>query len=206
MSAAPSKPGASGRNRAFGPVASFTTCPAPWGQIHLAASDGGLVAVELDSVTASFVEATAARLGGAVVPDQPGLPPAWHRTLLAAACQLAEYFDGRRTTLDVPVDLRGMSAWDRRVLEATRTIGYATVSSYGRIARLVGSPRAARAVGTALGHNPISLFIPCHRIIAGDGSLGGYGGSSHASRAAALAVKRRLLGLEGIALPARLPD
>ena len=70
------------------------------------------------------------------------------------------------------------------------------VTSYGRLAREIGRPGAARAVGGAVGRNPIGLIVPCHRVIAGDGSLGGYGGSWLGDREALLAIKRRLLALE----------
>lgn len=71
------------------------------------------------------------------------------------------------------------------------------MTSYGRLARWIGRPGAARAVGGAVGRNPIGLIVPCHRVIAGDGSIGGYGGSWLGDRDALLAIKRRLLALEG---------
>ena len=75
---------------------------------------------------------------------------------------------------------RGISGWDRRVLEGARTLQRGEVTSYGRLARRIGAPGAARAVGAALGRNPFWLLIPCHRIVAGDGSIGGYGGGADA--------------------------
>jgi methylated-DNA-[protein]-cysteine S-methyltransferase len=76
------------------------------------------------------------------------------------------------------------------------------VTSYGRVARRIGRPGAARAVGGAVGRNPIGIVIPCHRVVAGDGSIGGYGGDWWGSREALLEVKRELLRLEGVDLPA----
>jgi len=76
------------------------------------------------------------------------------------------------------------------------------VTSYGRLAGLVGSRGAARAAGGAVGRNPIGLLIPCHRVIAGDGSIGGYGGAWWGGRDQLLAIKRELLAREGVALPA----
>ena len=76
------------------------------------------------------------------------------------------------------------------------------MTSYGRLARAIGRPGAARAVGGSVGRNPIGLVIPCHRVIAGDGSIGGYGGSWFGDRDALLAVKRELLSLEGVHLSA----
>ena len=89
-----------------------------------------------------------------------------------------------------------LDSWDRRVLEGARTLRRGEVTSYGRLARRVGAPGAARAVGAALGRNPYWLLIPCHRVVAGDGSIGGYGGGPDA-----LDVKRDLLALEGVSVP-----
>ncbi|MBA3877292.1 MAG: hypothetical protein C0498_10200 [Anaerolinea sp.] len=97
-----------------------------------------------------------------------------------------------------PLDLEDRPAWDRAVLDAVRAIPRGETRSYGEIARAIGRPGAARAVGGAVGRNPISLLIPCHRVIASDGSLGGYGGNAWGSRDERLALKRELLLREGI--------
>ncbi len=180
-----------------GPVAAFVRHPAPWGILHLAAGDRGILAIELASETGDFVDDLARRLGGPVVPDRPGLPRAWRDALAAASRELDEYFAGERMAFDVPVDLAGVSAWDRLVLDGARRLSYGEVTSYGALARAIGRPRAARAVGGALGRNPVPLMIPCHRIVAGDGTLGGYGGGGRGARARLLEVKRSLLALEG---------
>jgi methylated-DNA-[protein]-cysteine S-methyltransferase len=99
---------------------------------------------------------------------------------------------------NIPVDLRDRPAFDRTVLAAVREVGWGRTSSYGAIARRVGAPRAARAVGGALGRNPISMVIPCHRIIASDGTLGGYGGDGWIDRDRELSRKEALLVREGI--------
>ena len=104
--------------------------------------------------------------------------------------------DGAALT-DLPIDLRGRPAWDRQVLEAVRGIGPGATASYGEVARMIGRPGAGRAVGGAVGRNPIGLVIPCHRVIAGDGTLGGYGGGWWGGRAAGLQLKRELLAHEG---------
>lgn len=166
--------------------------------MHFAVTDFGLAAVHLGDEPETFVDAVARRFRGLVVPEQTELPPAWHRVLAEARRQLQQFFEGRRESFDLPIDLRGMSEWDRRVLEATRLVGYGRVASYGGIARLLGAPRAARAVGGAVGRNPVWIVVPCHRVIAGDGKLGGYGGGARM-----LKIKRALLAREGVTIPAR---
>ncbi|QOR71427.1 methylated-DNA--[protein]-cysteine S-methyltransferase [Ruania alkalisoli] len=101
--------------------------------------------------------------------------------------QLEEYFAGERTTFDVPIRLHG-TEFQHQCWEALLTIGYGQTRSYGEIAAAVGEPGAARAVGLANNRNPISIIVPCHRVIGADGSLTGYGGG--------MAAKRYLLDLE----------
>jgi methylated-DNA-[protein]-cysteine S-methyltransferase len=101
--------------------------------------------------------------------------------------QLEEYFAGERTTFDVPLAPEG-APFEREVWRALEEIPYGETVSYGEIARRVGQPTAARAVGTANGRNPIAVIVPCHRVIGADGSLTGYGGG--------LQRKRLLLDLE----------
>ncbi|OFV95624.1 MAG: hypothetical protein A3H94_00830 [Acidobacteria bacterium RIFCSPLOWO2_02_FULL_60_20] len=104
-----------------------------------------------------------------------------------AAKELEEYAGGQRRKFTVPLDLEGTS-FQKKVWGALRTIPYGETRSYGEIARQVGNPRAARAVGMANHENPVAIVVPCHRVIAGDGSLGGYAGG--------LKRKSRILGLE----------
>jgi O-6-methylguanine DNA methyltransferase len=101
--------------------------------------------------------------------------------------QVSLYLEGGLREFDLQLDLRG-SAFRRKVLIAVGKIPYGSTASYGDIARRVGSPGGARAVGQAVGANPIPLIIPCHRVIASNGALGGFG--------LGLPVKRRLLDLE----------
>jgi methylated-DNA-[protein]-cysteine S-methyltransferase len=101
--------------------------------------------------------------------------------------QLDEYFAGRRTTFDLPLAMTG-SAFQRRVWRALQDIPYGETISYGELARRVGEPATPRNVGSANGRNPISVIVPCHRVIGADGSLTGYGGG--------LERKRILLDLE----------
>jgi O-6-methylguanine DNA methyltransferase len=106
-----------------------------------------------------------------------------------------------RAEVRFPIDLVGLSEWDRRVLAGVASIPYGMVTSYGRLARLIGKPGAARAVGGAVGRNPVGILIPCHRVVAGDGSLGGYGGDWWGTREQLLGIKRGLLAIEDVALP-----
>jgi methylated-DNA-[protein]-cysteine S-methyltransferase len=101
--------------------------------------------------------------------------------------QLVSYFAGELTDFDISFDLTG-SPFQRRVWQALLTIPYGQTRSYGEIARHIGAPGSARAVGLASGRNPLAIVIPCHRVIGADGSLTGYGGG--------LDRKRRLLELE----------
>ena len=89
--------------------------------------------------------------------------------------QLGEYFAGERTRFDLPMALEGTD-FQRRVWSELCSIPYGRTISYGELARRIDNPRASRAVGSANGRNPIAVIVPCHRVIAGDGSLGGYGG------------------------------
>ena len=105
-----------------------------------------------------------------------------------AVQQILEYLDGKRTRFDLALDLRG-SEFQQSVWQALLGIPYGETRTYGEIARALGKPlRAARAVGTANGSNPCALVVPCHRVVASGGKLGGYGGG--------LPLKRRLLALE----------
>jgi methylated-DNA-[protein]-cysteine S-methyltransferase len=89
--------------------------------------------------------------------------------------QLEAYFEGELSEFDVPLSLTG-TPFQRRVWEELRRIPYGTTISYGELARRVGNPAASRAVGSANGKNPISIIVPCHRVIASGGGLGGFGG------------------------------
>jgi methylated-DNA-[protein]-cysteine S-methyltransferase len=90
--------------------------------------------------------------------------------------QLDEYLSGHRREFDVAVDPVLATPFARRVLKALTRVPYGATSDYGTIARAIGSPGAARAVGNALGANPVCVLLPCHRILRGDGTLGGYAG------------------------------
>lgn len=105
-----------------------------------------------------------------------------------ARAELAEYLSSARSYFTVPLDLSGLPPFQRQVLAATHEIPFGEVRSYRWIAERIGRPQAMRAVGTALGANPIPILIPCHRVVRSDGSLGGY--------IFGLPVKDQLLALE----------
>jgi methylated-DNA-[protein]-cysteine S-methyltransferase len=116
--------------------------------------------------------------------------PEWVRDdapFAAAHAQLDEYFAGDRTEFDLPLHPSG-TPFQLKVWDALRTIPYGEVRSYGEIAEQIGKPGAARAVGLANGRNPISIIVPCHRVIGASGALTGYGGG--------LERKQALLDLE----------
>ena len=118
----------------------------------------------------------------------------WRRAdepFAAAREQLGEYFAGERTEFDLPLAMAG-TGFERAVWAELERIPYGQTTTYGEIARRVGRPDRARAVGTANGRNPVAIVVPCHRVIGADGSLTGYGGG--------LERKRYLLALEGGAL------
>lgn len=120
--------------------------------------------------------------------DTPGYPQDKDHPLLKEAThQLAAYFAGKLRRFDLPLDMAG-TGFQKRVWRALLSIPYGETRSYAFVAREIGVPRAARAVGAANGRNPIAIIVPCHRVIASDGSLAGYAGG--------LAMKRMLLELE----------
>lgn len=170
----------------------------PWGPVRIAASDRGVVALELLSTGDAFAAGLARRRLGPLVALEESTGAAADlvvrvRGLVTAALA------GEAVPLEVvPVDLADRSAWDRLVLDAVRAIPRGETASYGEMARRIGRTGAARAVGGAVGRNPVGLLVPCHRVIAGDGSLGGYGLAAFGGREAALDVKRDLLALEGV--------
>src|SRR5690242_127818 len=179
----------------------IATASAPWGPVRLAVSDRGLVGLAVRSPIEPFTADVARRTGLETV---IGASPLIDRAVAAVEA----FLDGRPGDLEaLPIDLVVRSPWDDAVLRQVRRLGWGEVTSYGRVARAIGRRGAARAVGGAVGRNPIGLAIPCHRVLAGDGSIGGYGGDWFGSREELLDIKRELLRLEGIDLPVRdLPD
>ena len=158
---------------AVGPSALYTTVESPIGELLLVGDGERLCGLHMQegrkpvTIGANWREASA--------------------PFAAVTTQLREYFAGQRSEFDVPLTLAG-TPFERRVWELLREIPYGETTTYGEIARQIGKPSAARAVGLANGRNPIAVIVPCHRVIGSDGSLTGYGGG--------LERKRMLLDLE----------
>jgi O-6-methylguanine DNA methyltransferase len=172
---------------------------------RVAATDLGIAAAAWESDEAAFASELQSRLRVPVValakarPDDPAAA-----VLRAAIPTIERMLRGLPTDGDdVAIDLADRPTFDRRVLDAVRGVGWGRTASYGDIAKRVGAPRAARAVGGALGRNPVLLVIPCHRIIAGDGTLGGYGGTGWVDRDKQQSRKEALLLREGVTVPRR---
>jgi methylated-DNA-[protein]-cysteine S-methyltransferase len=163
----------------------YATMDSPVGELLVAATQSGVVYVGFDGES----ESSLAELSRRLTPRVLRLP----RRLDEARRELDEYFTGRRRSFDLPLDKSLMGSFSTTVLERTSLIPYGEVMAYADVAREIGAPLAARAVGNALGANPIPVIVPCHRVVRSGGALGGYGGG--------LGRKRRLLELEG-ALPA----
>ena len=161
----------------FDPTIVQTRYASPLGSMVLAATDQGLAGVWFD--------------GQRHQPAMAHWPLApQHPVLQRAAAQLDAYFAGQRTQFDLPLDLRGGTPFQQAVWQALLTLKAGTVSTYGALSRQLNGPNAARAVGTAVGRNPISIIVPCHRVLGAGGALTGYAGG--------LDRKMALLQLEGV--------
>jgi methylated-DNA-[protein]-cysteine S-methyltransferase len=172
------------------------------GPMHVAAGSDGIHGLELRTTPEAFAVSVARRTGR--LTQRIADADAATRALVGRLeVELTAHLAGSGKAFTVPVVLDGVGDWDRRVLEGVRTIPHGATASYGEVARRIGSPGAARAVGGAVGRNPVGLLIPCHRVIAGDGSLGGYGGSWFGSREELLVLKRALLAVEGVVVRGR---
>jgi len=143
----------------------------PLGDLTIVATDRGLRAI-------LWPDDDPDRLA---LPESEPDPDLRHPVIAAAVAQLDEYFAGSRTSFDLPLDLRGtdfrVAAW-----RALAEIPFGSTATYGEQARRLGRPGAARAIGTAIGRNPVPMVLPCHRVVAGDGSLAGFAGGLDAKR------------------------
>ncbi|MEI9810238.1 MAG: methylated-DNA--[protein]-cysteine S-methyltransferase [Bacteroidota bacterium] len=148
----------------------------PVGRLTLIASEKGLAAILWENDDPNRVHAKA------VLEDNND------PVLLETERQLQEYFEGNRDSFSLPLDLEG-TTFQKQVWEALSTIPYGETRNYTQIAKQIGNPKAVRAVGAANGRNPISIILPCHRVIGASGSLTGFAGG--------LETKARLLSMEG---------
>ncbi len=158
----------------------YDVIDSPVGELAIAATDRGLCRI---SYGVEGFDEEVARVFGTRVLRSP---------LDEVRRELDEYFDGTRRDFDLPLDLR-VAPFNDEVLAALARVPYGLTTTYGALAREVGHPNAARAVGTVMNRNPIPIVLPCHRVIGANGSLTGYAGG--------LDRKRLLLGLEGATLP-----
>jgi methylated-DNA-[protein]-cysteine S-methyltransferase len=145
-----------------------TLFQSPVGQLTLVASDAGLRAILWPAEKPGRVKL-------------PEISPGDHAVLQATTAQLTEYFAGTRQQFDLPLDLHG-TPFQIKAWRSLADIPYGTTASYAEQADRLGAPKAVRAVGSANGRNPISIVLPCHRVVASNGSLAGFAGGLDAKR------------------------
>jgi methylated-DNA-[protein]-cysteine S-methyltransferase len=145
---------------------SYASLDSPLGTVWLAATSRGLARVSFGADEVEFTFELERAFGTVPRWEPDGLEPMIQ--------QLDEYFAGDRRAFDLPIDLSRASKFQRAVLETVRQVPYGEVQSYGDIAFAVGKPLAARAVGGVMATNPVSIVIPCHRIVRSDGTYGEY--------------------------------
>ncbi len=155
----------------------------PIGAFFVGLSDRGVVALSFEESEERFLAWLQRRVSTGVVREPT--------KLREAVSQVLEYLDGRRKSFTFAYDLRSLTPFQRDVLTTVQEVPRGEYLTYGELARRIGRPGAARAVGQALGSNPIPILIPCHRVLASDGSLGGYSGRG------GVRTKEALLRLEG---------
>ena len=173
----------------------YSRIDSPIGELILGATTEGLREIEFGSQVSdsAFVERQRERgLDPVRLERIEDAAPEVQVILRRAASELREYFGGQRARFDIPLDWGRMAPFQRAVLEATATVPFGHVDTYAGIARKIGKPGATRAVGNALGRNPIPVIVPCHRVIRSDATIGGYTGG--------LGIKHRLLAIEGVTL------
>ena len=161
----------------------YMAIPSPLGALYAVFGDGGLCGLR-------FARNASERAFVASLPEPVlRVEPADDEAAAQLADELARYFAGEPDPFETKLDLRSGTAFQRRVWRVLRSIPFGSTVSYGDVARRIGSPHAARAVGQAVGANPVSIIVPCHRVIRASGALGGFGGG--------LPIKRWLLRHEG---------
>lgn len=160
----------------------YATIDSPFGPVVLAATERGLVRLNLPVYDPDeFLARISAEISPAILEAPARLDPVRR--------ELDDYFEGRLKRFTVPLDWQLIHGFQDRVLKATYAIPYGKTLTYGEVAAEAGNPRAFRAAGTALGHNPLPLLVPCHRVLRAGGDPGNYGGGPE--------MKKALLRLEG---------
>jgi AraC family transcriptional regulator of adaptative response/methylated-DNA-[protein]-cysteine methyltransferase len=160
----------------------YTISESPIGHILVAGTDRGVAAIYMGRSDAELTATLRREYPQAQITRNPESVSRWVR-------QIVRHLAGRQPQLDLPLDIQG-TAFQRRVWEALRGIPYGETRSYTDVARQLGQPKARRAVARACATNPVSLVIPCHRVIRGDGGLGGYGGGIERKQALLASEKR----------------
>ena len=157
------------------------------GPLYVAVNERGVVALDFGVSEQEFVARVTQRTKATLIRSDDAAAEAMK--------QVKEYLEGQRTRFDLPLDMSTMSEFQRRVLNIALKIPRGKYLTYGDVAKAIGKPQASRAVGQALGHNPVPIVIPCHRVLGSDGSLHGYSGGG------GIQTKAWLLRLEGASLP-----
>jgi methylated-DNA-[protein]-cysteine S-methyltransferase len=157
------------------------------GALFVAVSERGLLALDFGLREEDFISRVQKRSSAVLMRSREHTAEALR--------QVREYLTGRRASFDLPLDMTTLSDFQRTVLKAALKIPRGQYRTYREVATAIGKPKAARAVGQALGHNPVPIVIPCHRVLGSDGSLHGYSGGG------GLKTKAWLLQLEGAHLP-----
>ena len=156
----------------------------PVGPLLVGVTDHGVCRISFDPDSEHHLEQLARQFGPRVLRSS--------KPIERVQRELDEYFEGRREHFDVEPDIRGLPAFNQKVLAELARVEYGHTTTYGTLAALAGNPRAARAVGTVMNRNPIPIVLPCHRVVGASGSLTGYAGG--------LRRKEQLLRLEGALL------
>jgi len=157
------------------------------GPLYVAVNERGVVALDFGVSEQEFVARVTQRTKATLIRSDDAAAEAMK--------QVKEYLEGQRTRFDLALDMSRMSEFQRRVLNIALKIPRGKYLTYGDVAKAIGKPQASRAVGQALGHNPVPIVIPCHRVLGSDGSLHGYSGGG------GIQTKAWLLRLEGASLP-----
>lgn len=167
------------------PEARYGFMETPVGLVLIAVTDTGVCEVSYLDHTDRYESLRQVEQRGFILQER-------QQSVTPVIDELTTYFAGDRRAFDLEVDLEGVTAFTRSVLRATSYVPYGKVTTYGEIATMINRPGASRAVGNALGRNPVPVVIPCHRVVLANGSMGWYTGGPH--------IKETLLDIEGVHL------